>query len=520
MRLDGRAALAAIVAALAAASPALADGTVRLEPGRAVTTALVAMGADGRAAALYPRVSGVRMVVAVPDATGVAVGAAPEAVPVSQGMVIEGLAIDAAGRVLVLARAGYGCSGIGLLIRDASGVWSSLDLAGSAVRAAALAVDTAGSPGVLAIGCGGEIALRRPDATGAWVAEPPMGTAREGARPSLALGAGGAAVAGLDGDRPLIFVRTAAAGAWTQAALPGGPLLLGETVASLRVALDGAGLPVALTVRVGQPVSGIGRVAPAPVVRSLDRLSAGSWLPVAVGGPEPVDIASAGDTLVARRRGGTLLLEHAGAATVVRVDAAAIAAGAGGRLAYVPRGAPSVLGVGRPPRMTLRAPRGVRFGEPAPIEVTLSSQGGVPIAQSRVHAAAVSGTTDAAGRVTLRPILTRTGSVEVAAVEPGPFAPARAGVRIVVRPQPVTLRARLETEAFRVVVRGSATGGRALPGVLGRVYLVDLAAKPRGFLPGRALASSRGGRGFRLSSPLRSGARLALFFKGALLRLQ
>lgn len=513
--------LAAAGCVLVVAPSALADGTVRLEPGRAVGTALVAMGLDGRAAALYPRASGVRMVVAAPDATGAVAGGSSEKVPVARGTVIEGLGIDATGRSLVLVRAGYDCSPVSLMVRDPAGAWSTIALGGAPARQAALGIDPAGAPGVLSVGCAGEIALRRPDAAGTWVAEAVPGTVDRVAHAAVALGAAGTAVVGVGGGNPIFEVRSGD-GAWSAAPLPDRPLFPGEAITSIRLAFDASGAPVAATTRAGPPAQGISGTAALTVSRRLDRLVGGAWgpLPLPAAGPEPVDVAGMGDTLVARRRDGSLVVQHGGLLSAVPVNAIAAAAGPGGRMAYVPRGAPSVLGVGPPPRMTITAPRGVRFGEAAAFGVKLSMQSSLPVAGARVRVNGVSGITNAQGRVDLHPVLTRTGPVEVLASEPGPVAPVRAVVRIVVRPQPVALRVRLDTRGPRPVVRGSATGGARLPGRLGRVYLLDLSSPGRGFLPAAMLASAPGGRAFGFVATTRRGALLAIFYKGALLRLR
>lgn len=498
---------------------AVADGTVRLDAGRAAPTALVAMGLDGRGAALYPRLGKVRVVVAAPDVAGVVTGGTPQDAPVARGAVIEGMVIDGAGRVFVLARSRHECSGLLLVVRDTVGVWSTVALGGALSRSAVLAADPTGAPGLVSVGCAGEVALRRPDATGAWPPEAIPATAGPQVRPALALGASGAAVVGLDGEQPQLVSRSVA-GAWAPLPLPDRPLFFGERVVTFVLAIDAGGAPMAAMTRAGPLAPGITGSGPLSVARRLDRFSAGAWAPLPTGGVEAVDVSAAGDTWVARRRDRTLLVQSPAGTSVLAVDALAVATAPGGRVAYIPRGAPSVLGFGSPPKITVTAPRGVRFGDRAPLAVRLATTAGAPISGARVRAGEVSGVTDGQGRVALRPVLTRTASFEVVAAEPGPAAPARAPVKIAVRPQAVFLRARFEIAGAGVAVRGSATGGVALAGPLGRVYLVDLSIPGRGFLPGRALASSAGGRAFRFPAPTRSGSRLAIFYKGALLRLR
>lgn len=507
------------MACLSAAAPAaLADGTVRLDGGRAAPTALVAMGLDGRAAALYPRLGTVRMVVAVPDAAGTPQAGPPEDVPVSRGAIVEGLAIDASGRTLVLARSKNDCSDLLLVVRDSSGAWSTTPLGGTPSRDAALTVDPAGVPGLATVGCGGEVAIRRPDATGAWVSEPLPATAGSTARTAVALGAAGAALVALDGPEPLVLSRSVA-GAWTPLSLPERPLFRGERIVSFHLAIETTGTPVLSMTRAGPISPGISGTAALAVSHRLDRLSAGAWVPVPGGGVDATDVAGLGDTWVARRRDGTLLVNGAAGAAVVPVDAVAAAAGPGGRIAYVPRGAPSTLGLGIPPRMSVSARRGVRFGERAPLAITLATPAGPPIVGARVRGGGLSGITDAAGRLTLRPVMTKTSTLDIVAAEPGPSAPVRASLRFVVRPQPVSLRVSRALTQNGSFVQGTARGGAALAGPLGRVYLLNLRAPGRRFLPGAVLLSAPGGR---FSFPVSGNPRLrfGVFFKGALVRLR
>jgi hypothetical protein len=510
--------LATVGCVLLCASPALADGTVRLDPGRAAPTALVAMGLDGRAAALYPRLRKVRLVVTVPDASGAAVGAAPVDVPVARGAVIEGFGIDSAGQVVVLTRAALECSTASLLIRDAGGAWTTAPLGPAPVRAAALAVDPAGLPGVLAIDCAGAMSLLRPGPTGAWVGEVVPGAPDPAARPALALGTGIALVA-TDGRQPLVLVRSGT-GAWAPQPLPGRPLFAGERIVGFSAAVDAAGAPVLAGTRAGPLETGITGTAASTVERRLDRLAAGVWTPITSGTPPVVAVASLGDTLVARRRDGTLLVQHGATQSSMRVDAIAAAAGPGGRIAYVARGAPSVLGLGAPPTMTITSRRTALFGEKASVAVSLVSPAGLPVAGARVRVGGVSGITDVQGRVTLRPVITRTASLDVAAIDPAPVAPVRRPFRIAVRPHLVLLQASLTRNGSRVEVRGVARGGPVLPGKSGKAYLVDLSLPDSGFLPGGVVKSFAGGRPFRAQVTARRGARLAVFFKGALVRLR
>jgi hypothetical protein len=351
------------------------------------------------------------------------------------------------------------------------------------------------------------------------VAEPLPATAGATARAAVALGAAGAAVVALDGPEPLVLSRSGA-GAWLTLPLPERPLFLGERIISFHLAIEASGAPLALMTRAGPVAQGLSGSAALTVTRRLDRLSGGVWLPVPTGGVGATDVAGLGDTWVARRGDGTLLVQGAAGATVVPVDAVAAAAAPGGRVAYVPRGAPSTLGVGVPPRLSVSAPRGVRFGERAALAVTLTAPAGVPIQGARVRAAGLSGITDSLGRLTLRPVMTKAATVDVVAAEPGPSAPARVSLKIVVRPQPVSLTAGRVVSASGSFVRGTARGGAALAGPLGRVYLLNLRAPGRGFLPGAVLLSAPGGR--RFSFPVSSNPRLRLgiFFKGALVRLR
>lgn len=514
-----RRALAAMGCLLAATPAALADGTVRLDGGRAAPTALVAMGLDGRAAALYPRLGKVRMVVAIPDATGVAQAAPPEDVPIARGAVVEGLVFDASGRALILARTKNDCSDLFLVTRDSSGVWSTAPLGGIPSRDATLAVDPAGGPALATIGCAGAVSVRRPDAAGVWAAEPVPATAGATARVALALGAAGVAVVALDGAEAHVLSRSGA-GAWTTLPLPERPLFPGERIVSFHLAIEASGAPVASMTRAGPLAQGISGTAAPTVAHRLDRFAAGAWLPVATGGVPATDVAGLGDTWVARRRDGTLLVQSAAGAIVVPVDAVGAAAAPGGRMAYVPRGAPSTLGLGIPPRLSVVAPRTVRFGERARLAVTLATPAGMPVVGARVRGGGRSSITDAAGRLTLRPVMTRTSTLDIIAAEPGPSAPVRAPLRIVVRPQPVSLKVGRVVGENGSFVRGTARGGAALAGPLGRVYLVNLRAPGRGFLPGAVLLSAPGGR--RFSFPVSSNPRLRLgvFFKGALIRLR
>jgi hypothetical protein len=509
-----------VAACLLAATPAaLADGTVRLDAGRAASSAVVAMGLDGRAAALYPRLGTLRLVLAIPDAAGVARGGVPENAPIARGAVVEGMVVDAAGSVIVLTRSKNECSELSLAVRDPAGTWSTVPLSGPPARAATLAADPAGIPGLVAVGCAGEVALRRPDATGAWPAEPVPATAAPTARPTVALGASGVVVAALDGDRPLILSRSTA-GIWTPLTLPERPLVFGERVVTFGVVVDGAGAPVVAMTRAGPLSPGVGSSEPLAVTRRLDRLSAGVWQPVQAGDVSAIDVRGLGDTWVARRRDGTLLVVAATATATLPIDAVAVAAAPGGRVAYIPRGAPSVLGFGAPPRLTVTGARGVRFGEPTALRVTLTAPAGGPVPGARVRTAGLSGVTDTQGRLVLRPVMTKTASVDVVSVEPGPFAPVRASRKIVVRPQSVTLTAQLVENETRATVSGLARGGAPLKGPLGRVYLLNMRTPGRGFLPGGVVASAPGGRAFSFPAVRSPKARLGLFFKGSLVRLR
>jgi hypothetical protein len=347
------------------------------------------------------------------------------------------------------------------------------------------------------------------------VAEPLPATAGATARAAVALGAAGAAVVALDGPEPLVLSRSSA-GVWVALPLPERPLFVGERIVSFHLAIEATGAPLALMTRAGPIAQGVSGT----VARRLDRLSAGVWQPVLTGGVEATDVAGFGDTWVARRGDGTLLVQGAAGTTVVPVDAVAAAAAPGGRVAYVPRGAPSTLGVGIPPRLSVSAPRGVRFGERAALAVTLTTPAGAPIQGARVRGGGLSGITDSLGRLTLRPVMTKAATVDVVAAEPGPSAPARASLKIVVRPQLVSLSASRVVSASGSFVRGIARGGAALAGPLGRVYLLNLRAPGRGFLPGAVLLSAPGGRRFSFPASSNPRLRLGIFFKGALVRLR
>ncbi|MEW6583369.1 MAG: hypothetical protein AB1416_11485, partial [Actinomycetota bacterium] len=456
------AAVTAVAALTALTAPAavVADGTVALEAGRPLATALTAMGTDGAAAALYPRGDEVRLVMARPGDGGRTAGGAPEAVPLPQGAAVEGLAVASGGRVLVAFRTAHSCAPVHVLTRAADGTWASAEAGGGAAVSAAVATAPDGSAAVLAVGCAGDVALRTQDAAGGWSVQPIGFTAAPTARASLALGAAGLAVAGVDGPIPLLLVRQA--GAWARTSLPGGPPAVGETIATLRVGIDAQSHPVALLRRVGE--TGIDVTGPiaAPVSWSLDRLlGTASWVPVSPGGPDSVDVASGGGTLVARRRDGTMLVEGPGGTLVAQIDTLAAAGGPGGAFAYVPRGGPPVLGVGTPPSVTVTAPRSVRFGEAAALRISVTDAAGRPLPRVRVRAAALAAATDDAGAVTLRPVLTATGPVEVVLADAGPVPPMRVTVRIAVRPQPVVLRATIARGASRAVVTGTAASPAA-----------------------------------------------------------
>ena len=498
--------LAAVLVVLAPAS-ALAGSTTALQPGAGVAAARVAVDPAGVAAALYAGTGGV--------AVQLADTSAPDRVPLPAGAVVEGFAMAAGGRPAVLARAGRGCSALVAVIRAAPGQWTTEELGGAPARAAAIATDPAGELSALAVGCQGALTqwVRAP--TGDWSAQPVGVAVGADARPSLAAGAGGAAVAAWSGRAAGIAVR-GPGGDWQPVGLPGGRLGPRETVSALTAALDPAGRPVALVVRgprrAPDPASGeLGAVG-----RSVSRLVGGAWTPFGGGAAPPVALAAAGQSLAVVRRGDGVQVESAAGAERIPVDAVVLGVGADGTLAYLPRAHPSVLGSGIPPRLVLEGPARARWGTSVSLEALLTDAG-LPLAGARVDVPGATGTTDADGRARLETVLTASGSVSAESVTATGAAPAFGDASVRVVPRRSRLVGRLAVSGDRIVVRGSASGGTPLPGRLGRVWLVNLAAGPSpstGFLPGQGLVSTPRRLGFRLAVRRHRGARYALFYEG------
>ena len=145
---------------------------------------------------------------------------------------------------------------------------------------------------------------------------------------------------------------------------------------------------------------------------------------------------------------------------------------------------------------------------------TRLTDGGAPVPGARIRSGADARVTDPDGRAVFADTITESGDIDLAAADPGPVAPAFARVSVRVSPRDAHLRGRLVQRGGRILVRGRVAGGTALPGGYGRVWLVNLAAGPTGFLPGRGLASAPGRGAFTLRVGHQRGAHYALFFEG------
>jgi hypothetical protein len=387
------------------------------------------------------------------------------------------------------------------LLRRGDEPWRTEPLDGPPAVAAVAAADGAGGLAAASIGCDGAVALRQRGPQGVWSDEPTGLRGTRGARASLAIDPSGAAVVGVGGREAGVALREGP-GAWRSLGLPGGPLRDQEAVGGLDVGIDPRGAPVALVARPR---------------RLLRRLGAEGWMPA--GGRSPaVAIAASGRSLAILGQDGRMDVDGPAGADRFPLRPLAYAVTGDGTLAYVLGGRAPVLGVGRPPLLVLPKARAVTWGARLRVTARLEAPGG-PIAGASVAVAGARGTTDGAGLATLHPLVLRSGLVAARAAAPGPLPPVIADLQVSVLPRPSRLAGRVVARARRIVVRGRVAGGARLGERLDRVYLVDLGAGRRGFLPGRPLASTARRGAFTLRAPRRRGAHLALFYEGRVRRL-
>jgi hypothetical protein len=503
--------LAALGAVLAAAAPAAAlASTVPLEQGAQVAGATVAAAPGGAAAALYPLRAGL----------GVQLGAIGDVLrpPVPDGAVVDGFALPAPDRPLVVTRAGGSCGAVSALSADGAS-WSAPVALGRG-RRAAVAVDPGGVPAVAVVGCDGHVALWRP-AAGTWSREDTGLRARAGAEPSVAAGA--IVVAGVSGRPAGIAVR-GSDGQWSSVPLPGGRLRRGESAPVLQVAVDGSGQPVALLVRARARPADQPDARPPRPRRMAARLVAGAW--TAIAGGRPVALVPAGAGFALRRASGDILVETPGAAYTTAPAARAVAVASDGTLAWIPSSGPARLVTGPAPTLELAAPARARFGDMVTVRARLTL-GGAPVADAVVSIGGRPVVTDATGAATASVQAVRTGAIDAATLPSAAINPSVGALSLRVVPRSVRIRARARVvrEAPRVVVvRGSVAGGTALGGSLGRIWLLDLVPGPQGPLPGQPLASAPAGRGkavrFRLRGRLTTSGLAAVFYEGRLVRLR
>jgi hypothetical protein len=490
---------------------ARAGSTTALAPGAALSAVRLAVDAGGGAAALYPARRHVWLQRAAP-------GEEPVRVPLPAGASVESFVGGPAREVALLYRVGRGCSPLGLLRLSSDDTWHDEALGPPNASSAALAADPDGDLSALVADCAGNLVdrLRAPD--GIWGTEALGLRVGPDARVALASGGDGLAVAAATGRRALVAVR-GPGGGWRSVGLPGGPVRARDTVSEISVAIDAQGRPVALAARgPSRPPDAAQDVLGHPR-RLAARLDGGVWAPITGDPPSPVTLAGAGRAFALLGRDGQARLETAAGTVIEALRVRALAVGPEGTLADVPATRPGVLGVGAPPSLEVERPRPAVWGAPVALVVRVVD-GGRPVAGVLVRAGGLAraAPTGADGVARLRLLAVRSATLHLDIASPGPAAPAFATVRVVVRPRSASLAGRATRRGRRVAVRGRVSGGVRLPGPLGRVWLVDLAEPPRSFLPGRPLAST-GRRRFHFRVHRRSGARLALFYEGRVLRL-
>jgi hypothetical protein len=254
-----------------------------------------------------------------------------EVVPVPRGAVVDGF-VFSQGQPMVLTQASPSCGDLSILVRDQTGLWTTEPVLGRG-RTATMTTDPTGSPVVLSSGCDGALEVRTRSGPARWTVEQTGVRTLPFGRVSLAVGAGGVIVCGVAGEQAAIVTRSST-GTWTRLTLPGpGALAPGETVSTLRVALDPSLRPVSFIVR-GPGRRPIRSEARAPVLRLASRFDGAIWTQIATV-PNAVSLVGTGSALAILDRSGTIAVESAGFTGPVAGPSLRFAIGADGLLARV-----------------------------------------------------------------------------------------------------------------------------------------------------------------------------------------
>lgn len=323
MRRAAVAGLAAVIALCATSGAAVGATATALDARAAIAGAQVAVDAGGAVGVVYPYQGSVRLWLST-DRTGTPL-------PLARRVVVLGLVLSPTSGPMVLTRQGVACSDLSLMSK-VSGAWVTESLGGRA-RSAAITSDASGQPVVVSQGCDGAVEVRTRSAQGRWVVEPTSIVGRTG-HVSLVAAAGGLMVVGLSGRDAAIAVRSTA-GAWSQVALPEGPLVSGESVSTLSVALDPQARPVAFLVR-GPNQRPSSRVRnPPQVVRLVSRLDGLTWQEIATS-LEPIGLAGSGLAFALVDRSGSTFVESPAVSGAAQGRAIRVAIGSSGILARIP----------------------------------------------------------------------------------------------------------------------------------------------------------------------------------------